>query len=117
MITMSGALKCESCGNSPACKLKDDGFTDLCPENKPKRVIKTKEKSKEQFDLNKSRPVKKIQKSKKEKESKSGKQRVLKDMENGSGEPDAVKAKEYYSTNVKTYKAKVAQALESVKEK
>ncbi len=101
---MSGALRCESCGNSPACKLKDDGFTDLCPENKSKRVVKTKQKPKQQIDLNKSHPAKKTQKSKKEKESKSGKQRVLKDMENGRGEPDAVKAK-------------VAQALESVKAK
>lgn len=104
---MSGVLRCESCGNSPACKLKDDGFTDLCPENKPKRVIETKQKSKQQIDLNKSHPVKKIQRSKKEKESKSGKQRILKDMEKGCGEPDTVKAKEHYSTNVKTYKAKV----------
>jgi hypothetical protein len=117
MIAMSGALKCESCEKSPACKLKDDGFTDLCPENKQKRVVETKQKPKQQSDLKKSHPAKKTQKSKKEKESKSGKQRVLKDMENGCGEPDAVKAKEHYSTNMKNYKAKVAQALESVKEK
>jgi hypothetical protein len=102
MITMSGALRCESCEKSPACKLKDDGFTDLCPENKPKEVIKTKQKSKQQIDLNKSHPAKKIKKSKKEKESKSGKQRVLKDIEKGCGEPDTVKAK-------------VAQALETMK--
>ncbi len=114
---MSGALRCESCEKSPACKLKDDGFTDLCPENKPKGVVGTKQKSKQQIDLNKSHPAKKIQKSKKEKESKSGKQRVLKDMEKGCGEPDTVKAKEHYSTNVKNYKAKVAQALESVRAK
>ncbi len=74
---MSGALKCESCGNSPACRLKDDGFTDLCPVNKPKRVIKTKEKSKQQFDVNKSHPHTKTQKSKKQKESKLEKQRIL----------------------------------------
>ncbi len=81
MITMSGALRCESCEKSPACKLKDDGFTDLCPENKPKGVVGTKQKSKQQIDLNKSHPAKKIQKSKKEKGSKLEKQRILEDME------------------------------------
>jgi RPA family protein len=30
-------------------------------------------------------------------------------------EPDAIKAKEHYSTNVENYKAMVATALESVK--
>ncbi|SNQ61522.1 hypothetical protein [Candidatus Methanoperedens nitratireducens] len=78
---MSGALKCESCGNSPACRLKDDGFTDLCPVNKPKRVIENKQKSKQQIDLNKSHPAKKIRKGKKEKESKLEKQRILEGME------------------------------------
>ncbi len=94
---MSGALRCESCEKSPACKLKDDGFTDLCPENKPKRVIKTKQKSK-QLDLNKSNSTKKIKKSEKQKERELEKRRILKDMEKGRGGPDIAGLKRMQGT-------------------
>jgi hypothetical protein len=94
---MSGALSCESCGNSSACKLKDDGFTDLCPLNKPKRLVKTKQKSK-QLDLNKSNSTKKIKKSKKQKERELEKRRILKDIEKGRGGPDIAGLKRMQGT-------------------
>lgn len=91
---MSGTLKCESCENSQTCKLKDDAFTDLCPKNKPKRVVKIKQ----QFELNKSHPAKKIQKSKKQKERELEKGRILKDMEKGRGGPDIAGLKRMQGT-------------------
>jgi len=106
---MSYIFRCKSCENNQICKLKDDDcFIALCPRNKSRSVIETKQiKHAKQFQLKNPHPDKRIQEREKERELE--KRRILKDIEKGRGGPDIAGLKRMHGTVFESKLAKKAK--------